>query len=725
MNSRRYKLAILPGDGIGKDVILSSLSIFDELNLPFDITIGDIGWEFWKKEGTPIPDRTWKLVESSDAVLVGAITSKPDKEALKELSPHLQNNDLVYTSPIIQLRQKLDLFVNVRPCFNIDDRVDDFNFCIIRENTEGLYAGFDYYPISTELMNIVKENPRWDASSPSELSCSLRIQSRSGLKRLFQFSFEYSAQKNMDRVTLADKVNVLRKSGLLAREVFEEVAGNYPNIQADIQNVDAVALWLTKRPDEFGVIVSENMFGDILSDVGASVMGGLGVAPSANYGVKGCYFEPVHGSAPRLKGNTANPTATFLTISLLLEKFDLYEQAELIRNAVKNVIKERKNLTYDFGGRASTREMSRSIVDQCLSPTTRKTISLIATGNEILSGDIQDVNCFHFSKIISQLGGEVCQHIHVSDDTQDIESALRLALNRSDAVIITGGLGPTSDDRTRYAVSNVTKRGLEFQNQAWEHVVKRLESFHLPVSDSNKQQALFPKNATLFPNENGTAFGCYVFCQGKIVFMLPGPPKESFPIFEKHILNILEKNNFMHKQSIFKWLTLGLIEGDISMKIDRLIKDYDCQIGYRWSYPYLEIKIILDAEQVNEQLLAVIETILENHTVSYSGNDSFQGLRDALELCENEILVGGDKVIQQFVSEYGHEKLLFDEKNSELTIDVERVDSVVYLQTIGRKGKTKYQHSLSTPNRGADIEIYIKHYAAWQINRFIEISQKG
>lgn len=356
-------LAVLPGDGIGEEVTLAAIPVFSALNIPVKLSFGDVGWPFWQAEGNSIPDRTWQLVHQVDATLLGAATSKPHREAKAELARELQKEPLHYVSPIIQLRQALDLFANVRPCFNIKGEGDNFNFCIIRENTEGLYAGFDYHPLPPSLQNLLAEKPAWKNKAPYDLSCSLRLQTKSGLKRLFEFAFEYADKKNMLQVTLADKPNVLRQSGAFAREIFESIAMRYPHVQAEILNVDAVALWMIRRPQQFGVIVAENMFGDILSDVGAGLMGGLGFAPSANMGEKGCYFEPVHGSAPRMPKNRANPSAMFLTIALLLEHFAYLEEAERIKKAVAQVVKLRQKVTYDLGGNATTQEMARAVIN--------------------------------------------------------------------------------------------------------------------------------------------------------------------------------------------------------------------------------------------------------------------------------------------------------------------------------------------------------------------------
>lgn len=367
--SQRQKVAVLPGDGIGIEVTEAVLPLFEALNLPIDLSFGDIGWSCWQKEGNCIPGNTWKLIESSDATLLGAITSKPLREAEAELPEALRGRGKVYVSPVIQLRQKLGLFANVRPVTDVlgDNR---YRFSVIRENTEGLYAGLDFASIPEAFAPILEERERngaaWTRAGLDDATMTVRLQTRAGLTRLFRFAFEHAREQGHDRVTLADKPNVLRYSGAFARDILETVAADYPDIGFAIDNVDAVALWMVRRPERFGVVVAENMFGDILSDLGAGVMGGLGLAPSANIGAQGAYFEPVHGSAPAYAGqNRANPSAMFLTVALLLEHLGHAQAALAIRNAVAQVARSACR-TYDLGGTANTFEVATVIVRQTL-----------------------------------------------------------------------------------------------------------------------------------------------------------------------------------------------------------------------------------------------------------------------------------------------------------------------------------------------------------------------
>lgn len=363
VGSEIKKIAVLAGDGIGAEVAEAAVWLLEQLGLPLSFQFGDIGWRYWQQEGAPLPDRTWQLINNSDAVLLGATTSMAKREAELALPEQLRNKGLSYVSPIIQLRQGLDLYANVRPCFSIKPTTKPFNFAVIRENSEGLYAGLDYYPVPDELRTLLRSNDKWQARADESLAASIRLQSQSGLERIFKFAFAYAIEQGVQKVTLADKPNVLRNSSDFARQIFESTAASYPTIKAEILNVDAVALWMVQRPESFGVIVAENMFGDILSDLGAGIMGGLGLAPSANIGEQGAYFEPVHGSAPNIQSGRANPCAMLLSCVMMLKHLGLIKPAQKLAQAVQQVIKEGQILTYDLGGEATTMEVVRAIVD--------------------------------------------------------------------------------------------------------------------------------------------------------------------------------------------------------------------------------------------------------------------------------------------------------------------------------------------------------------------------
>lgn len=368
------KIAVLPGDGIGKDVTEASIPVFEKLGISVDLCYGDLGWEYWKKEGTPVPNRTWELIHECDTVLVGAVTSKPQETAEKELNLELRNCGLKYISPVIQLRQKLELYANIRPVYSIPNNSaqvsDNFNLTVIRENTEGLYAGLDFYPIPEQLYSFVQSQRQaktaWKLEDLNDGAVTCRVLTRTGLYRLLRYSFQLARKRQLKKITWADKPNVMRSSGQFVMNILKDVGSDYPEIEYEIKNVDAVAMWMVKRPELFEMIVCENQFGDILSDLGAGIMGGLGLAASANIGKGKSYFEPVHGSAPKYEGkNIVNPSAMFLTISMLLEHNGYKEEALTVKNAVCSVIQEGRSTTRDLGGKAGTVEMAKKIIERC------------------------------------------------------------------------------------------------------------------------------------------------------------------------------------------------------------------------------------------------------------------------------------------------------------------------------------------------------------------------
>ncbi|MCF5370578.1 isocitrate/isopropylmalate family dehydrogenase, partial [Pseudomonas sp. PA-4-8C] len=283
---------------------------------------------------------------------------------------HLQGQNRRYVSPVIQLRQNLDLYANVRPVTDITGE-NRFRFVVIRENTEGLYAGLDYGRIPDQFLPLLQEREAlgapWRREGQEDATISVRLQTRSGLERIFEYAFDYASRHGFDRVTFVDKPMVLRHSSAFTRGVFESVAKGYPGIEGVIENVDAVALWMVQRPERFSVVVAENMFGDILSDLGAGVMGGLGFAPSGNFGKLGAYFEPVHGSAPAHAGlNKANPSAMFMTIALMLEHLGYPQEAQYVTAAVSRVARSSVR-TYDMGGSHSTAQVGEAIIGECVS----------------------------------------------------------------------------------------------------------------------------------------------------------------------------------------------------------------------------------------------------------------------------------------------------------------------------------------------------------------------
>lgn len=590
------KIAVLPGDGIGQEVMDAAIPVLEELRVKCSLEFGKIGWECWKEKGNPIPQATWDLIDRSDTILLGAITSKPLKAAEEELPAALKGKGIQYLSPVIQLRQRLGLFANVRPSKSWLNPAQPFRFTVIRENTEGLYAGLDFHNIPSDFKNEIlkKRDPfsDWTAKDLENAVCSVRLMTRRGLERLFRFSFQYAQENSFSKVTLADKPNVLRFSSNYAKEILEEVAHEYPRISFDIQNADAVALRLICKPEEYGVIVGENMFGDLLSDLGAGVMGGLGLAPSANLGFKKSYFEPVHGSAPKYAGkNIANPIAMFLTIALMLRHHQRETEALRIEKAVKALLKERCTLSFDLGGSASTQEVAKQLIKLIRHETSYKTVSILSTGSELVQGEVLNTVSQNLSKQMTEKGIHVLKQVTVADSELEIKRAIAELLSQSDAVVITGGLGPTSDDRTRYALASQLKKKLIFDESVWASLSSRLKNFGIAVHESNRQQALFPEGATILPNHNGTAAGCVVELDTRCIFMLPGPPKESLPIFEERVIPFLMEKGYCLSTPFYPFKLLGVIEADIASQVDSITKRCKAETAYCWSYPFLEVKV--------------------------------------------------------------------------------------------------------------------------------------
>lgn len=331
-----------------------------------------MGWEFWCKEGNPLPDRTIEILKNTDACLFGAITSKPKDEAERELAPELRGKGYTYFSPIVALRQMFDLYANVRPCRafpgNPLNFQDDIDLVVFRENTEGLYAGVEFHPVPEEVVETLrKHSPKVErfASFPrDELAISCRIFTKWGCERIVRAAFEYAKKHGYPTVTIVEKPNVIREtSGMMVR-IAREVAKDYPGIELWETNIDAMCMWLVKNPQNYGVLVSSNMFGDIISDLAAQLVGGLGFAAAGNIGKDYAVFEPTHGSAPKYAGQyKVNPTAAILAAKMMLDWLGETERAARIQDAVAQVIAEGKVRTYDLGGSASTLEMAEAITE--------------------------------------------------------------------------------------------------------------------------------------------------------------------------------------------------------------------------------------------------------------------------------------------------------------------------------------------------------------------------
>lgn len=384
----------MPGDGIGKNVLAEALRLLDAVGFQAEYVHADVGWEFWVTEGNPLPQRTIDLLTKHKLGLFGAITSKPKDQAAKELSPDLQGKGYVYYSPIVGLRQHFNLDLCIRPCKTFKGNPLNFirktkdgyeepqvDVVVFRQNTEGLYAGVEWTDPPPEVRKALETHPKMAAfkNVPSkDLAISCRIFTRPACHRIIEEAFKYAKRFGYKSVTICEKPNVIRETSGMMREEGRKIKKQYPDIELWETNIDAQMMWLTKNPEDYGIIVSGNMFGDIVSDGFAGLVGGLGFACSANVGRDCAIFEPTHGSAPKyadLKPSIVNPTAMFLSSAMMLDHVGEEEKAGRIRGAIGRVIEEGKVRAYDMlklkggpevlsQGAASTSQLTDAVIER-------------------------------------------------------------------------------------------------------------------------------------------------------------------------------------------------------------------------------------------------------------------------------------------------------------------------------------------------------------------------
>jgi len=389
-------IVTLPGDGIGAVVLEQAIRVLDAAGFEANYIHGDIGWEFWCKEGNPLPQRTIDLIEKHKIALFGAITSKPIDEAKAELSPDLQGKGFTYSSPIVGLRQLFNLDICVRPCKSykgnplnfvrrgkgntIDEPLVDV--VIFRQNTECLYSGVEWTNPPDQVYQAFMTHPKFAENfgkvPVDELSISTRIFTRKATTRILMAAFEYAKKYEYKSVTVCEKPNIIRETSGLMWKLAKDIQKNsFPDIKLLNTNIDAQMMWLTKNPEEYGIIVAGNMFGDIASDAFAGLIGGLGFACSAQFSSDGiAVFEPTHGSAPKYadyKISIVNPIAMIESACMMLDYIEEKKTAAKIRKAVADVIAEGKVRTYDMmkmagrpdviqNGAASTSMMTDAII---------------------------------------------------------------------------------------------------------------------------------------------------------------------------------------------------------------------------------------------------------------------------------------------------------------------------------------------------------------------------
>ncbi len=389
----KYTVVMMPGDGIGNQVLPESLRVLKAVGFDAEYIHADIGWDCWCSQGNALPDRTIDLLTKHKLGLFGAITSKPNKAAQAELKPELQGKGYVYYSPIVTMRQKFNLDICMRPCVGfignplnyIRKRTDGgfdepkIDSTIFRQGTEGMYAGIEWTNPPEIVRQALNSHPKFKAFANvpgPDLAASVRIITRPAARRIVTAAFEYAKKKKFKGVTICEKPNVVRETSGMMEETAKEVQKSYPDIALWSTNIDAQLMWLNKNPEDYNVIVASNLFGDILSDAFAGLVGGLGFAASGNIGDTVAVFEPTHGSAPKyaeLNPPIVNPIAMILSAAMMVEHVGDNDKAERIRNAVAAVVKEGRVRTYDMmrisggaksigQGAASTPQMTDAIL---------------------------------------------------------------------------------------------------------------------------------------------------------------------------------------------------------------------------------------------------------------------------------------------------------------------------------------------------------------------------
>ncbi|KIQ84872.1 MULTISPECIES: isocitrate dehydrogenase [Aeromonas] len=329
-------ITVIPGDGIGPSIIESAIQILTHAGCDFEYEYADAGLVALEKHGELLPQATLDLIEKNKVTLKGPLTTPVGGG---------------FTSINVSLRKKFNLYANVRPVISFKgtkSRYENIDIITVRENTEGMYSGAG--------------QKRSDDNKSAE---AMSIITREGAERIVKFAFELARQEGRKKVTIIHKANILKSTSGLFLEVAREIASHYPDIQSEEMIVDAACMNLVMYPERFDVMVTTNLFGDILSDLCAGLVGGLGMAPGANIGDGAAIFEAVHGSAPDIAGkNIANPTSVILASIQMLEYLGMQDKAERIREAVRTTIESGDRVTRDLGGSASTSEFTQAIIDR-------------------------------------------------------------------------------------------------------------------------------------------------------------------------------------------------------------------------------------------------------------------------------------------------------------------------------------------------------------------------
>ncbi|RLI94421.1 MAG: 3-isopropylmalate dehydrogenase [Candidatus Altiarchaeales archaeon] len=370
----KYKIALIPGDGIGPEIIREGKRVLDRVseieNFEIEWHKYNFGADNYLETGELINEEDLNEIEGMDAIYLGALGDPRVEPGV------LEKGILLY------LRFYFDQFVNLRPvkllegveCPLKNKSPDDIDFVVVRENTEDFYVGIGGNAMEGKSRNILEierslYSVKFDLdieSDGDEIAYQIGVLSRKGCERVIRYAFELAKREGRKRVTSVDKANVLTYAYSFWREIFTEISREYEGIETEFNFVDAITMWFIKNPEWYDVIVTPNMFGDIITDLGAMIQGGLGLAPGGNINPEGIsMFEPIHGSAPKYAGkNVANPIATIWAGALMLNELNEVDASKLVLRAIEEVLKEGKVRTKDLGGNSKTSEVGDAIVEK-------------------------------------------------------------------------------------------------------------------------------------------------------------------------------------------------------------------------------------------------------------------------------------------------------------------------------------------------------------------------
>lgn len=346
--TKEYRVSLIPGDGTGPELVDTVKAVIDGIGVKINWDVVEAGEDAMKKYGTPLPDHVLESVRKNKIALKGPITT-PIGTGFRSVN--------------VALRKELKLYACLRPCKSypgIKSRYSDIDLVLVRENTEDLYAGVEYQNSDKEAQQIIS----WSKGRIyPDANISIKPISRTGTEKIARFAFEYAVKNNRKKVTAVTKANIMKFTDGLFYEVAREVSKQYPQIEYEERLVDNMCMQLVITPNSYDVLLLPNLYGDILSDLCAGLIGGLGVAPGANYGDDTVLFEAVHGSAPKYKGlNKVNPTALLLSAKLMLDYIGEADKGAKLEKAIALIMQEGKYTTYDLGGPAGTKEMGEAIV---------------------------------------------------------------------------------------------------------------------------------------------------------------------------------------------------------------------------------------------------------------------------------------------------------------------------------------------------------------------------